>query len=305
METDNQTYRPGDVLSLRPRNLPDQVEEFKSVLLENRVVIPPDTVFRLTPNEPELPVPDVLNYDVRFDQLCSEYFDLMSIPRRHVFRILAQLTDSELEKEKCLEFASAEGQEDFFSYAYRPKRNIVEVLNDFPNATKNLTKEMLFEILCPIKARDFSIASNYKVHSNEVHVLLAVVKYKTKLKKERLGLASNYLAGLEKGRKLTAWIKPGSFRFPSDSVSKILIFRKYFNIKKIFSRVFSSVVNIIIVSSVSSRFSLARRRLSSGFSRSNLPHLDFSRFSRRLEYFVIWFFLVVLFGWLPGSSLSS
>lgn len=218
-ETDAQTYEPGDVLSLHPRNLPDQIKKFKEVLSSNGVDIPPSTIFYLSQNDPEIVIPEVLTPNVTFDQLCSEYFDLMSIPRRYTFRILAQLTDSELEKEKCMEFASAEGQEDFFSYAYRPKRNIVEVLADFPHATKNLTKEMLFEILPPIKPREFSIASNCKLHSNKVQILIAVVKYKTKLKEERLGLASNYLSNVEKGEKLLASIKRGSLHFPKNPVS--------------------------------------------------------------------------------------
>lgn len=81
----------------------------------------------------------------------------MAIPRRYTFNILAQLTDSELEKEKCLEFTTAEGQNDLYTYTNRPKRNIVEVLRDFPNATKNLTEDMLFELMPAIKPREFSI----------------------------------------------------------------------------------------------------------------------------------------------------
>lgn len=226
----SQTYEPGDVISLLPRNLPSQIEDFKRVLSSNGVIIPPDTVFCLTQNDPAVPIPDIFKYNVTFDQLCSEYFNLMHIPRRHTFRILAQLTNNELEKEKCLEFVSAEGQEDLFSYTNRPKRNIVEVLADFPYATSKLTTEMLFEIIPPIKPRDFSIASNFKVHSDEVQILLAVVRYKTKLQKERLGLASNYLCHLEKGTKIMARIKRGSFRFPRESVSIIselfMIFQK-------------------------------------------------------------------------------
>lgn len=143
----------------------------------------------------------------------------MAIPRRHTFQILAQLTDSELEKEKCLEFTTAEGQQDLYSYTYRPKRNIVEVLQDFPHATKNITLDILFELFPPIKAREFSIASSRKAHGDEIHILLAVVKFKTKLVRERFGLGSNYLAGLEKGDEVTAWIKKGSFRFPKESVN--------------------------------------------------------------------------------------
>lgn len=222
METGEQSYGPGDVISLYPRNLPEQIRKFQIVLSSNGVDIPPATVFTLSQNDPEIPVPQVLKYNITFDQLCSEYFDLMSIPRRHTFRVLAQITSSELEKEKCMEFASAEGQENFISYAYRPKRNIVEVLADFPHATSNLTQEMLFEILPPIKPRDFSIASNCQFCSNEIQILLAVVKYKTKLKEERLGLASNYLGSLEKGSELIARIKGGSLRFPQNSVSNIV-----------------------------------------------------------------------------------
>lgn len=142
----------------------------------------------------------------------------MAIPRRYTFNILAQLTDSELEKEKCLEFTTAEGQNDLYSYTNRPRRNIVEVLRDFPNATKNLTEDMLFELIPPIKPREFSIASSCSAHKDQVHVLLAVVRYKTKLVKERFGLCSNYLADMEMGQQTTAWIKRGSFRFPQNDV---------------------------------------------------------------------------------------
>ncbi|XP_049823159.1 NADPH-dependent diflavin oxidoreductase 1 isoform X2 [Aethina tumida] len=222
-KTSGQKYSPGDLIVLRPKNFEWQIDEFKDVLQSNGVNIPPETVFTITQNEPDIPVPDVLRYEVTFQQLCEEYWDLMAIPRRYVFSILGQITDSELEREKCLEFTTAEGQNDLYSYTNRPRRNIVEVLRDFPHATKNLTKEMLFELLAPIKPREFSIASSWKAHQNEIHVLLAVVKYKTKLVKERFGLCSNYLAELKPGDSITAWIKHGSFKFPSADEAVILV----------------------------------------------------------------------------------
>ncbi|CAH0555397.1 unnamed protein product [Brassicogethes aeneus] len=213
-QTTGQKYIPGDLVVLRPKNFPWKIEEFRNVLESNGVKIPPKTVFNLSQNDPDMPLPEVLKYEVTFQQLCEEYWDLMAIPRRHVFNILAQITDSELEREKCIEFTTAEGQNDLYSYTNRPRRNIVEVLSDFPHATKNLTKELLFEILPPIKPREFSIASSCKAHKNEIHVLLAIVRYKTKLMKERLGLCSNYLSNLTSGDSITAWLKGGSFKFP-------------------------------------------------------------------------------------------
>ncbi|KAG5887436.1 hypothetical protein JTB14_003288 [Gonioctena quinquepunctata] len=220
---ENIEYAPGDVFVVRPRNLQCQIEEFKKVLSSNGVEIPPNTVITISQNDPNISVPEVLKYEVTFEQLCSEYFDLLSIPRRYTFSVLAQLTDSELEREKCLEFTKAEGQNDLYTYTYKQRRNIVEVLGDFPNATKKLTLNMLLEMIPPIRPREFSIASNSKVHPNEVHILLAVVKYKTKLVKERLGLGSNYLAALEKGDELSARIKKGSFRFPKNPDTPVIM----------------------------------------------------------------------------------
>lgn len=223
-QTDRREYFPGDVVRLQPKNLKGQVEEFKEVLSSNGVDIPPNTVFHVNPGKYNIPIPEVLKYNVTFEQLCSEYFDLMSLPGRYTFQILSWLTDSELEKEKCLEFASPEGQNELFSYVHRPRRNIVEVLRDFPHATKNITKEILFEIFPPIKPREFSISSSFKYSPNEIHVLLAVVRYKTNLVKERLGLASNYLADLKPGDKIVAWLKKGTFKFPQNYVSMLLLF---------------------------------------------------------------------------------
>lgn len=218
-QTNGVIYHPGDVLVLRPKNLPSQVQSFKEVLSSNGVDIPPNTLVKLSEVTSDMPVPAVLKNEVTFEQLCEEYFDLTAIPRRYVFSVLSQLTDSELEREKCTEFTTAEGQQDLYSYVNRPRRNIVEVLQDFPNATKNLNLSMLFEILAPIKPREFSIASSYKSHPNEIHILVAVVKYKTKLVKMRLGLCSNYLADLEEGDQISVWLKGGSFRFPEENVS--------------------------------------------------------------------------------------
>ncbi|XP_045467260.1 NADPH-dependent diflavin oxidoreductase 1 [Harmonia axyridis] len=219
----DQNYNPGDVIVVRPKNLEWKVQELEEVFVTNGVNFSQETIVSLKEKEFETPIPDVLKYDIPLRQLYSEYFDLMAIPRRRTFEILGSITDSELEREKCIEFTTAEGQEEFYNYCNRPKRNIVEVLQDFPNATKNLTLDILFEIFSPMKPREFSIASSCSWHKNEIHLLLAVVKFKTKLLKERVGLCSNFLAGLQPGDILTAWIRKGSFKFPTDAVPIIMV----------------------------------------------------------------------------------
>lgn len=60
------------------------------------------------------------------------------------------------------------------------------------------------------------------MHENEIHVLLAVVQYKTKLQVPRQGLCSTYLANLPENALVHGWVQPGSFRFPAP-VKKNLI----------------------------------------------------------------------------------
>ncbi|XP_044757184.1 NADPH-dependent diflavin oxidoreductase 1 isoform X2 [Coccinella septempunctata] len=223
LETNGQIYSPGDIVVVRPKNIQWKVRELEEVLANNNVNFSLENIVSLKEREHGIPIPDVLKYELSLKQLFEEYFDLMAIPRRRTFEILGSITDSELEREKCIEFTTAEGQEEFFNYCNRPKRNIVEVLQDFPHATKNLTLDLLFEIFSPIKPREFSIASSFRWHKNEIHLLLAVVKYKTKLMKERIGLCSNFLAGLQPGETLTAWIRKGSFKFPTSDVPIILV----------------------------------------------------------------------------------
>lgn len=192
------------------------------MLESNNVKLNPKTTVKLETKDPYMPVPKHLKSEITLNKLLEEYFDLSAIPRRNMFTVLAQMTSSELEKEKLLEFTSAEGQDDLYNYCNRPRRNVTEVLGDFPHACGNLTIAMMFEIFPAIKPRAFSIASSCQAHKNEIHLLVAVVKYKTKLVKERLGLCSNWLAGLKTGGRVPVWIKSGSFKFPNLPVGLFL-----------------------------------------------------------------------------------
>lgn len=55
------------------------------------------------------------------------------------------------------------------------------------------------ELFPTMKPRQFSIASSLKVHPGEIHVCVAIVKYKTNLKRTRWGVCSRWLANLPEG----------------------------------------------------------------------------------------------------------
>lgn len=211
LKTPGVEYSPGDVFYIRPKNSEEQVQKFFKVLSDNDVNLDPDSVIRVS--EKEIKVPSVLQQDLKLKEIVEQYWDLNFKPRRSTIQTLAFISENELEKEKLIEFTTATGQEDLFSYVNRPRRNIVEVLGDFPNTTSKISLEVLFEIMSPIKARAFSIASSLNATKDETDILVAVVKYKTKLVEPRLGLCSNWLARLKVGDPVIYWIQRGTFKF--------------------------------------------------------------------------------------------
>lgn len=161
-----------------------------------------------------MPIPNVLNKPLPLVTIATQYWDLNAIPRARAFEVLAYNCDNELEKDRLMEFSGFEGQQELISYANRPRKTILEVLEDFPNATSKLTLNVLFELFQPIKQRPFSVASS--MMSNRLDLLVAVVEYKTRLQNPRKGLCSTWMKTLQPSDRVRISIKNGTFKFPKD-----------------------------------------------------------------------------------------
>lgn len=170
-----------------------------------------------------MPVPDFLKTPIPLRSIAKQLWNLNAVPRQRVFKLLALNCDDEMEKEKLLEFSSPEGQDDLFTYANRPRRNILEVLRDFHKSTSKLNIQILFEIFEWIKTRSFSIASCPEY--GKLDLLVAIVEYKTMMAKPRKGLCSNWLKHLKSGDEIQAVIKKGTFKIPNvdDSMTPIVM----------------------------------------------------------------------------------
>ncbi|XP_070532421.1 NADPH-dependent diflavin oxidoreductase 1-like [Ptychodera flava] len=217
----NISYSPGDVVMIEPQNLPDMVDEF----LEH-LQLDPDKLVTLQQNDPDIPIPYQLPQPCSIRHLVTHYFDINGIPRRYFFELLSHLADNELEKEKLQEFASTEGQQELFSYCNRPRRTTLEVLQDFPHVSSAIPFKYLFDLIPPLQPRAFSIASSLQACPNEIHILVAVVKYKTKLMKPRRGVFSTWLTTLkpEEGTvRLPIWVKKGTITFPRSADTPVIM----------------------------------------------------------------------------------
>ncbi|EGK96229.1 AGAP003889-PB [Anopheles gambiae str. PEST] len=169
----------------------------------------------------QMPVPSILQKPLPLAAIAEQYWDLTAIPRARAFAVLAKNCSNELEREKLIEFSRYEGQEELFAYANRPRRTILEVLLDFPHATKSLTLEALFELFQPIKPRAFSIAS--AMESGKLQILVAVIEYKTKLSVPRRGLCSHWLKDLQPGNMVNAWVRKSTFQLPADNKTPLVM----------------------------------------------------------------------------------
>ncbi|WAR31737.1 NDOR1-like protein [Mya arenaria] len=152
---------------------------------------------------PKLPQPCTVHY------LVQNYLDINCVPRRSFFEMMLYFADDELEKDKLQEFCSAEGQ----------------VLHDFPKTSPNIPFQYLFDMIPVLQPRSFSIASSIKAHPGEIHLLVAVVKYKTRIQAPRQGVCSTWLASLDPscGPTVPLWVKKGTIKFPCDAQMPVVM----------------------------------------------------------------------------------
>ncbi|XP_041667703.1 NADPH-dependent diflavin oxidoreductase 1 [Cheilinus undulatus] len=216
----NIEFSAGDVVMMHPHNSPEDVDQFCQLLRLN-----PDDKFILRATD-SLAVPARLPQPCSVCHLVERYLDIAAVPRRSFFELLSTFSTNELEREKLQEFSSAAGQDDLHGYCNQPRRTALEVLADFPHTTAELKVDYLLDLFPEIQPRSFSIASSLLAHPNRLQILVAVVRYKTKMFKPRRGLCSTWLASLdpEKGDVVVPlWVKKGSLKFPKDPNTPVIM----------------------------------------------------------------------------------
>ncbi|KAH8397387.1 hypothetical protein KR222_001544 [Zaprionus bogoriensis] len=214
-------WQPGDVLDVQPHNSSENVREFFELLQEHNLDFDASTRLEVSSAHKDLPLPHAYAAPITLLQAATFVWDLSAKPRQRFLEVLAQHCADELEREKLLEFCTAEGLDDLIAYVNRPRRTLLELLQDFRHATAKLTLEQLFEMMPLIQPRSFSIASDSS--SGTLDLLVAVVNYKTIMHTPRLGLASNWLKSLPAGVHLHGAIKPGTMSWPREPSTPLIM----------------------------------------------------------------------------------
>jgi sulfite reductase alpha subunit-like flavoprotein len=219
---DDITYDPGDTMTIYPKNFPEDVQALIDLMDWNADADKPLT---FSPTHPDfylaknfmVSVPNLNPLPkTTLRQLLAHNLDITAIPKRSFFEIIAHYTSDPIHKERLLEFTNPTFTDEFYDYTTRPRRSILEVRHDFPSV--KLPWKWAPSLFPVIRGRKFSISSagvikqwNGKERMMRLQLLVAIVRYRTVLKKVRQGLCSRYLASLPPGTILNVTFGNSSF----------------------------------------------------------------------------------------------
>ncbi|KAF2996025.1 NAPDH-dependent diflavin reductase [Curvularia kusanoi] len=212
-------YVPGDVLTIYPKNFPSDVDQFLTTMdwlpIADRPIRFKSSSASVSPTA-RLPVPNLSSTSTTtLRQLLTNHLDILSIPRRSFFAQLAHYTDDQFHKDRLMEFTDPEYIDELYDYTTRPRRSILEVLQEFESV--KIPWQRVCSIIPSLRGRQFSIASSMtegpatesEGRSTRVELLIAIVKYKTIIKRIRQGVATRYIASFAPGQKITVTLSRG------------------------------------------------------------------------------------------------
>ncbi|KAL4807766.1 NADPH-dependent diflavin oxidoreductase 1 [Aspergillus unguis] len=212
------SYSPGDVLAITPKNTAEDVQKLIEMMGWQEQA---DHLVSLVPHDStrpaaELPSPPIQNLEshpqLTLRELLINYLDIRAIPRRSFFSAIAHYTSYEMHKERLLEFTDPQYLDEFWDYTTRPRRSILEILHEFD--TVKIPWQHATSAFPILRGRQFSIASGGELKRTpeggaKFELLIAIVKYRTVIKKIREGVCTKYIANLRPGSTLRVQLQRG------------------------------------------------------------------------------------------------
>lgn len=223
-------YGPGDVLTIYPQNVRDDVDDLLermdwAEVADKPIVFAPTTARDEGSLYPSPPIA-LLGKPTTLRILLTDHLDLTAIPRRSFFSLIAHFTDDQFHKDRLLEFTKPEYIDELYDYTSRPRRSILEVFQEF--ASVKIPWQWAANVLPELRGRPFSIASGGELKESlegkaRFELLVAIVKYKTVIKKIREGVCTRYLAKLEVGTELRVTLQKGGLAIKGHEAKRPVI----------------------------------------------------------------------------------
>ena len=219
------SYAPGDLVSILPKNFPSDVERLLHLMNWTGSADQPIMFIPYPGLQPNTspPIPYLRSYPhLTLRILLTDYLDIRAIPRRSFFSNIAHYTDNVMHKERLLEFSNPENVDELWDYTTRPRRSILEVLEEFESV--KIPWQHAASIFPAMRGRQFSIASGGELKQTaeggtRIELLIAIVKYRTVIKKIREGLCTRYFSILYPGSTIKIQLQKGGLNL---SVKQLL-----------------------------------------------------------------------------------
>jgi len=213
---------PGNTVVIYPKNYPDDVQELIDLMGWGDVAdqqVDLSIVDAVPRAQKALPRGCYPVEHTTLRQLLINNFDITSVPKRSFIEKISFHANDPRERERLVELTHWSNTQEFYDYTSRPRRTILELLRDFPSVKIPATH--LPDYFPVIRGREFSIANGgASLHTDrtspngwvalEVEILVALVEYKTIIRKPRQGLCSRYLRYLQKGTRINVQLKYGN-----------------------------------------------------------------------------------------------
>lgn len=168
-------YTTGDSLGVFPVNRPSEVEE----ILQRLGATGAELVSPAALRSPEpLPLRDALESRLA-----------LSKPTRKIVEVLAAKATDPAEQAKLAGLLAPEAKDLLASFL--EQREFVDLLAEFPSA--RFTSQEFVDQLRKLMPRLYSIASAPQVHPADVHLTVAIVRYRTN-NRDRVGVCSSFLS---------------------------------------------------------------------------------------------------------------
>lgn len=226
------TYAPGDVLTIFPRNSPEDVDhviylmgwEANADTAIQFVPTTPNADPSLYPPPPLAHLPPGTTLTIR--NMLANHLDITSIPRRSFFALISHFTNDTMQKERLLEFINPDYIDELYDYTTRPRRSIIEVLQEF--YTVKIPWQWIGTVFPSLRGRQFSIASGGSLKfgpsgKSRIELLVAIVKYRTVIKKIRQGVCTRYIAALQSGQKINVLLEKGGLHVSPTEVRQPVV----------------------------------------------------------------------------------
>lgn len=189
-EKDTLKYQCGDTIALYPSNHVDEIDLLIKHQgwenIANKLIKVNDEFISCLPGG--------LVQPLTLRNLLLHHLDIVAVPRRSFFATVWHFASDEDEQERLWEFSILDGIEDLFDYANRPRRSVLETILEFTSL--KIPISYLVEVMPILRPRLFSIASQPQL-APSVELAVAIVKYKTIIRRIRRGLCTRWITTLE------------------------------------------------------------------------------------------------------------